>query len=303
MAAAGIITNIQRFSLHDGPGIRTTVFFKGCPLRCLWCHNPETWRTGQELCYRAEKCIGCGQCLWQCGRQALGKGKEGLEYEKQRCSGCFSCAENCPSQALFVCGKEKTIEETMEELMADCALYEKSGGGVTFSGGEATMQSGFVTELANALKVKGISLALDTCGYCEPEQFRRVAEPMDLVLFDIKHSDSRRHKELTGAENGLILENLFFLEKAGKRIHIRIPVIPGYNDDEENMERTAELLASLNQVEEVALLGYHKLGLSKVIPFGDRQRDLGVPVPSREAMEKRKQYFQERLSEKRVILR
>lgn len=303
MEAVGIITNIQRFSLHDGPGIRTTVFFKGCPLRCLWCHNPETWRTGQELCYKEENCIGCGLCLLQCGRQALSKGAAGLEYEKSRCSRCFSCAGNCPSRALFVCGEKKTAGEIEKELLADQKLYEKTKGGVTFSGGEATLQSGIVEELANSLKIKGISLALDTCGYCETEQFRRTAELMDFILFDIKHSDSRRHKELTGVENDLILENLFFLEKAGKRIHIRIPVIPGYNDDRENLEGTARLLGKLNQVEEVALLGYHKLGLSKGIPFRGRQKDVGISSPSREEMEKLREYFQEKLPAKRVIAR
>lgn len=303
MAATGIITNIQRFSLHDGPGIRTTVFFKGCPLKCLWCHNPETWRTGQELCYRAEKCIGCGLCRLQCGPKALSEGKSGLEYEKKRCSHCFSCAEHCPSRALFVCGEEKTTAEVLEELLADRELYKSSGGGVTFSGGEATMQSGFVSELAYDLKIKGISLALDTCGYCRTEEFRQVAELMDLCLFDLKHSDSQKHKTLTGAENQQILENLYVLEEAGKRIYIRIPVIPGYNDDRENLEKTAELLADLRQVEEVALLGYHGLGLSKVIPFRDRQRDLGISAPAREEMEKLRNYFRERLPGKRVVAR
>lgn len=303
MAITGIITNIQRFSLHDGPGIRTTVFMKGCPLRCLWCHNPETYDHRQELCYRKEKCIGCGLCLLECSRQALRKGEDGLEYREEDCSRCFQCANQCPSHALFVCGTKKTPEETLRELLEDRELYENSGGGVTFSGGEATMQSAFVTELARCLKAEGISSALDTCGYCEPRRFCRTTELMDLCLFDLKHSDSQKHKELTGVGNRRILSNLFSLEEMGKRIHIRIPVIPGMNDDRENFKSLAGLLEGLHQVEEVVFLGYHGLGLSKVFRFNSRQKDWGIKTPDRAKLENLREYFQKKLPGKRVIVR
>lgn len=295
MGPRGIITNIQRFSLHDGPGIRTTVFFKGCPLRCLWCHNPETYAGERELCYKKNQCIGCGLCVQECRHHALTAGADGLQYIKGNCIHCFQCAENCPSRALFVCGENRSVEEAAEEILLDGALYKSSGGGVTFSGGEASAQSEFVTALAARLKQENLHLALDTCGYCNPEVFKKVLKDMDLCLFDIKHSDTVRHRELTGKDNRLIFENLAYLNSTGKKIHIRIPVIPGMNDSRDNFERISELLRDMENIEEVMLLGYHPLGLSKVIHFSGRQKDLKIRRPRKEELDEIRAFFQKRL--------
>lgn len=303
MEPTGIITNIQRFSLHDGPGIRTTVFFKGCPLRCQWCHNPETYLREQELCYKAEKCIGCGRCEETCELHGLALNEEGLTYQSDICRHCFECAESCPAKALFVCGERKSLSETLKEVLADKSLYISSHGGVTFSGGEATMQSEFVVALAKELKKEGIHLALDTCGFCGPEVFASVVGHMDLCLYDIKHSDSEKHKELTGVGNEVILRNLSYLNETGKPIYIRIPVIPGKNDSWENYEAIAAILSDKQAVQEVALLGYHALGLSKLYGFNGHQADLGIQPPGKDRLEEIKDFFTRRLPKLKVIAR
>ncbi len=303
MKPRGIITNIQRFSLHDGPGIRTTVFFKGCPLRCLWCHNPETYAGERELCYKKSQCIACGQCVEECSQGALSAGTDGLRYTKASCIHCFHCAQNCPSRALFVCGESRSVEETAEEILLDKGLYKSSGGGVTFSGGEATLQSEFVISLASRLKRENLHLALDTCGYCKPEIFRKVVKEMDLCLFDIKHSDADRHKELTGTDNWLIMENLAYLNGMGKKIQIRIPVIPGMNDSRDNFERISEILSDMEMVEEVMLLGYHPLGLSKVFQFDGHQKDFKIRQPKKEELEEVQAFLQVRLPSVKIRFR
>lgn len=303
MEPVGIVTNIQRFSIHDGPGIRTTVFLKGCPLRCLWCHNPETYEKEPKLCYKREKCIGCGQCMEECRQQALGKGEEGLRYDTGKCIKCFRCVENCPSKALFVCGQTKTVQEVVDEVLADRDLYKESGGGVTFSGGEPTVQNSFLIALIHHLKKEKIHLALDTCGQCMPEIFREVVRDVDLCLFDLKHSDSERHRELTGAGNEMILDNLAYLNSIGKKIHIRIPVIPGKNDTDSNYKKTADILKEMKSVEELVLLGYHPLGLSKIVEFDNRQKKFPIEQPSGERMQEIKQYFDWRLPLVKVTYR
>lgn len=303
MGPRGIITNIQRFSIHDGPGIRTTVFFKGCPLRCLWCHNPETYEVGRELSHKQEKCIGCGQCIDACENGALTLGTGWLAYDRTKCARCYRCAEICPSKALFICGREMGVAEVVEETLADRELYRSSGGGVTFSGGEASAQSGFLCALAGGLKKEGIHLALDTCGHCAQDIFAKVMGYMDLCLFDIKHADSGKHQELTGAGNGLILKNLLYLDKAGIKTHIRIPVIPGKNDDMENISKIADILKEIKVVAEIDLLGYHPLGMSKIVGFNGRQEDFGIPQPPREELESLRRFLGHKLPGVKVVFR
>lgn len=299
----GTITNIQRFSLHDGPGIRTTVFFKGCPLRCKWCHNPETYVAGAELSYKVEKCIGCGNCVKSCAHGAVCAGPEGILYDSERCVKCFKCASNCPPKALFVCGMEKTVDALMSELLEDKGAYEKSGGGVTLSGGEATMQKDFVLRLIAALKRENIHVCLDTCGFCSSESFLKIAEKVDLCLFDIKHADSGRHKAITGVGNELIQKNLRLLNDAGKKIEIRIPVVPGLNNEPQNIDAVCGIIQGLDMVERVVLLGYHKLGLSKIYNFNQHQEATDVEQPKKEYLQELCDYMQAKLPAKKVTYR
>lgn len=279
------ISNIQRFSLHDGPGIRTTVFFKGCPLRCRWCHNPETYQTRPRPVWHAEKCIGCGDCVSVCPGGALTAENGKLHCDFGRCASCFACAEHCPSGALQRQGGVMSLQEVLAQTAEDEAVCKSSGGGVTLSGGEPTMQPEFALELLRALRERGLHTALDTCGDCEPEVFEKLLPWCDLVLFDVKCADSEHHRELTGRPNERILRNLRALDAAGAASEIRIPVIPGENDDDGNLRAVCEILAPLRHVQRVILLGYHRLGLSKLIDFDGHLPDRGYHSPSRAELE------------------
>jgi len=280
-----VISNIQRFSMHDGPGIRTTVFFKGCPLRCLWCHNPETYRFGTELRYKKSACIGCRSCIAACETRALSAGENGLVHDSAICRSCMSCADACPAAALAVSGSEMTLDRLMEEALRDKGAYERSGGGVTLSGGEASAQYDIALAFLSALKENGIHTALDTCGFCPPDRFEKLVRAADLVLFDIKHADSKKHKELTGVPNELILQNLDACENYGTDIEIRIPVIPGLNDSPDELAAVAKLLRGRKAVKRAILLGYHPLGLSKIYDFDRTGKDLGITAPKKDRMQ------------------
>lgn len=288
-----ILSNIQRFSLHDGPGVRTTVFFKGCPLRCLWCHNPETYRFGQELQYDREKCIFCASCAAACPSGALRTGPAGLLYDAAQCKRCFACAYACPSGALRTAGTRMTLEQVLQEVLRDRGVYERSGGGVTLSGGEATAQPQFAAALLDALRAEGVHTALDTCGFCEEATFRALAEKADLILLDIKHSDPARHKALTGQDNARILRNLDQLEAMGAAVEVRIPFIPTMNDDEETLAGMAAIVRQRACVRRVVLLGYHPLGQTKIYAFDQHGRDLGIEKPGAARLRQAAQRMQE----------
>ena len=306
----GIISNIQRFSLHDGPGVRTTVFFKGCPLRCVWCHNPETYAFGQELRYKRADCVFCGSCVKACPVGALSVADGRIAYDIGLCTskptprerhgdsqgakslgqGCggggptaasFPCVRECPTGALAVTGQAMTVGEVVEEILSDAAMYERTGGGVTLSGGEASAQYEFAKSLIEALKVEGIHVALDTCGQCAPDRLMTLAGLCDLVLFDLKHADPQKHREQTGIDNRLILQNLCELGEVGTPVEARIPVIPGLNDDDEDISAMAKILADNLHVERAVLLGYHPLGRAKIYDFDRQGGVLGVKPPSR----------------------
>ena len=292
----GIISHVQRFSLHDGPGVRTTVFFMNCPLRCRWCHNPETLSGRRGLTYRPDKCIHCLGCAAVCPSGALTADGEGLlAYDPALCRFCFACADACPPRALTVAGQETGAEELLRELLRDRTMYGRTGGGITFSGGEPTMQSAFLNELLDLCAGEGIHTAVDTCGLCDGATFLALCRKARLVLFDLKHMDSARHRELTGAPNEHILENARALSENGVKMDIRVPVVPGCNDDEDNLDATAEFVGTLSGVERVALLGYHKLGLSKSYGFGLRQEDTGLESPSAARMQALCERFQKRI--------
>lgn len=284
----GLIFNIQRFSIHDGPGIRTTVFMKGCPLRCSWCSNPESQDFIPNLLVRDLNCRNCGACVKACPEGAITFTKEeGRKIQWSKCNHCLTCLPACLYNSLNRCGAYMTVEEAADEVMRDEDFYRNSSGGVTASGGEALWQSGFVAELFRTCKMRGLHTALDTTGFSGWEQLSKVLEFTDLVLFDIKHLDSEKHKALTGVDNVRILENL---EKiAGrKRIWLRMPVMSGVNDSEEYMIRIAALAKKVN-AEKVSLLPYHEGGKSKCGQVGKSYRYSQGSAPGDEHMQRLKE--------------
>lgn len=256
-----VIFNIQRFSVFDGPGVRTAVFFKGCNLRCLWCHNPESYERRPQLAFDRQKCIGCGSCIRNCpGLCLLPDPEAGLLYRREDCLDCGKCARGCYAKALSRIGCEMTAEELLEDLLEDLPYYQESGGGVTFSGGECMLRPDFLEEMLRRLKEKGVHTAVDTAGNVPYESFERILPYTDLFLYDVKAFHEEVHRELTGASNRRIKENLLRLAGTGKEIKIRIPVIEELNAGELPLIR--EFLWA-NGLRDVELLGYHRMGVGK----------------------------------------
>lgn len=267
----GIIFEIEEFAVHDGPGIRKTVFLKGCPLRCNWCHNPEGISFKPELVIRTGSCSHCGRCAEACGYAVPGAGSnEFPPYRKEGCASCGACIKACPLRLRAICGTEWESESLARELLRGKEILERSHGGITFSGGEPMAQPEFLMELADRLKP--LHLAVETSGYAPEEAFRAIAGKMDLVMMDIKHTDPEVHRNLTGADNRLILKNLLWLCGSGKPFIIRIPLIPGINDTAENLELTAELLKDAKCLKRVELLPYHKTAGAKYAMIGQAYR-------------------------------
>ena len=262
----GLIFDIQRYSIHDGPGIRTLVFMKGCPLRCLWCSNPESQSDSSEMIVYPSKCIGCDRCVEVCPTGAAQE--QDIGAAKQLCQNCGACVDVCPSTARQMAGRIVSVEEVLAEVKKDTPFYRRSSGGVTISGGEPLMQDEFVAQLLKRCRAAGIHTAIETCGFSGPERLRKVLQHVDLVLFDLKHMHPTRHRELTGVGNEVILENATIAARGGTRTIFRVPIIPGYNDDEENIERIAVFVSGLNPTGEVHLIPYHRLGASKHAALG-----------------------------------
>lgn len=281
--ANGLVFNIMRFSLHDGPGIRTAVFLKGCPLRCWWCHNPESQSGRPEVMYAADRCVRCGDCVPACEHGAL-TFDNGPVRDPELCAQCGKCAEKCLTEARRFVGEWITPEQVVRRVRRDIVFFDDSGGGVTFSGGEPLMQPDFLVSAAKACKAAGIHVALDTCGYARPEVLARVTPHVDLVLFDVKVVDPARHRELTGVPNQLILDNLSMLVRSGKSVIVRIPLIPGVNDDEQNVHESIDLLTHVG-VKRVDLLGYHEAGTEKYERLGSKYRLGGLKPLATETME------------------
>ena len=262
-SCTGIIFDVKRYAIHDGPGIRTTVFFKGCPLVCKWCHNPESWSAKPELGIRVARCIRCGRCTEICPNEAITLTNDGPSVDRAKCRVCGNCVESCPSGAREIIGKEVTVEDVLEEIEKDKVFYDQSGGGVTFSGGEPLMQPDFLYKVTGCCKSSQIHTAVDTTCYADTEVIKKISENTDLFLCDIKHMDSAVHQQFTGVPNELILTNLKWLALSGKNIIIRLAVVPGFNDEPSNIEKTAEFAASLKGIERIDLLPYNTGGREK----------------------------------------
>jgi pyruvate formate lyase activating enzyme len=299
----GKIYDIQGFSVQDGPGIRTTVFLKGCPLRCPWCHSPESQQFFTQLSWMSMRCVGiekCGKCLNACTKGAISPGRlsqhpatqeeiRHIHIDRLICDNCGDCAAICYQKALVMCGTDYTMEDILERVRKDVPFYEHSGGGVTISGGEPLSQPEFVLQLLKRLKECGIHTALDTSGYAPYEIFERVLPYTDLFLYDLKHMNSEQHRAVVGVSNGLILENASRIAKAGGKMQIRIPVIPDFNDSEESITATGKFCKSLGAaVTVIQLLPYHNLGVMKYHRLDDSKPILEAEPPSDEKIQSMK---------------
>ncbi|MFD3158532.1 trans-4-hydroxy-L-proline dehydratase activase [Haloimpatiens sp. FM7330] len=286
----GTIINIQKYSIHDGPGIRTTVFFKGCPLNCWWCHNPESQNKSKELMYWKDKCTVCGMCVKKCSQAAI-ELKDGLLInDREKCIACGKCVDFCSNNAREIVGKEVSVREVIKEVEKDIIFYEESGGGVTFSGGEPMFQYEFLNELIDICKTKGIHTAVDTTGFTSWDKLKEIASKADLFLYDLKTMDSKKHKKYTGVDNEIILNNLKKLSIIHNNIYVRIPIIPGINDDEDNLKRSAEFLGQL-RIKKVNLLPYHKYGMDKYERLKKSYKLIDKEEPSDEIMSEISEYF------------
>jgi pyruvate formate lyase activating enzyme len=267
----GLIFDIHRYSVHDGPGIRTTVFFKGCPLACRWCHNPESQSPRPQLWYRPARCVDCRACLEACRTGAIEIRGEAYCTDLERCTLCGDCARICPSEARQIAGREMSVHQVLGEVLRDLPFYDGSGGGVTFSGGEPLLQPSFLAVLLKACRARGLHTALDTCGFAPWSTLDNLRDDVDLFLFDLKLVDEARHILHTGVSNRLILENLQRLSEAGHEILVRVPLIPGCTMDADNLSQIAAHVASLPRPAAIELLPYHHTAQAKYrqleIPF------------------------------------
>lgn len=290
-----LIFNIQRYSIHDGEGIRTTVFFKGCPLSCRWCHNPESQRYQKELMLFKDRCTGCGACVKACTRGAVSISEDGVRTDRGKCGLCLACLDVCVNNAREAAGREYELDELLDELEKDKMFYEESGGGITLSGGEVLGQDmDYVEGLAKRLYHKGYSVDIDTCGYVPYEHIRRILPWTDTFLYDIKLMDPEEHKKYTGVDNALILENLKRLSCDGGRINIRIPLIGGVNADDGFIGDVIRFIRENHIFPcRVNLLKYHDTGRGK---YGRLERTYecgGMAVPSQEWMEHAVELFRQ----------
>jgi pyruvate formate lyase activating enzyme len=281
----GMVFDIKRFAVHDGPGIRTTVFLKGCSLRCVWCHNPEAISRDVEIFFHPERCIACLNCVEVCPSGAQQVTTEGERvFDRDHCDLTGLCVQPCYSGALETAGSILSVDDVVAQVREDAAFYEASGGGVTLSGGEPMLQSEFATSILRRCKAEGFHTALDTCGQVPWRSFEQALPFVDLVLYDIKQISPELHRRYTGASNGLLIENLKGLAERGAAVEIRMVIIPTINDAREHVEGAAELLAPLGNVVGIRLLSYHRLAGSKYVKLGKENTMPEEEPPTRERM-------------------
>lgn len=298
MSVTANITNISRCSLHDGPGLRTVVYFKGCTLHCMWCHNPETISSKKEIMFRPEKCICCGKCIEVCpGSYRIKNGK--IDFLRENCKGCGKCAEECPSTAISIAGNSMTVDEALSEIAKDAHYYTENGGGVTFSGGECLLQADFTAKLAKKCKEANISTAIESAFFVPYANTEKVLPYIDFIFADLKIPDDKLHQKYTGASNELIIENIRKISNIHKCITIRIPLIPGVNDSEESMKAFSQIINTFgNGIVGVELLKYNYMAGSKYRLVGRQYTDFGGASQSDERVEILCQVLKENLSDK-----
>ena len=296
MAETPYIFNIQKISTHDGDGVRTTIFFKGCPLRCMWCHNPESQHYYKELIFHHHKCTACGRCVAKCkqGANSIVDGK--IVFDRSKCTACGVCTDWCITEARELAGKEYTVDALVKEAMKDKIFYEQSGGGVTLSGGEvmASQHMDYVEEVCRKLHENGVSVFIDTSGYTDYENLKRILPYVDVFLYDIKVMDPEDHKKYIGVDNSLILENLKKLSDEGAGLYIRLPIIQQVNATDEHIESVIHFLKENNiHARQVNLLPYHDIGKGKYASLDMEYHDDEMSVPVSELMEHFKSMFVE----------
>jgi pyruvate formate lyase activating enzyme len=278
--STGVIFDIKRFAVHDGPGVRTTVFLKGCPLRCWSCHNPESQSRDIDLLLKHDRCDLCGDCLESCPLHAIGPNGGSVQIDRERCDRCGACVDACLRDAIELAGRSVTVEQVMEEVEKDRVYYDEGGGGVTFSGGEPLYQPRFLIDLLRECARRDIQTVVDTSGFASPTVVQTVAEWVDAFLYDLKLIDNERHLQFTGATNRPILANLRWLSNRGARVRVRFPLIPNVNDDETNVRATGAFVASLPTPYVVDILPYHRLGVEKYHRLDRAYRLADTSVPS-----------------------
>ena len=280
-----LIFNIQKYSIHDGEGIRTTVFFKGCPMECKWCHNPESQSYRPDIMHNTEKCVQCGICIEKCPQKAISVKDGIISTSADRCNFCDTCTDSCIGNAREIAGKTYTVDEIMKEIEKDKMFYEQSGGGVTLSGGEVmTQDMDYILGILKKCKRLGYRVNIDTCGHAVFENFERILPYVDTFLYDIKHMDNEIHRELTGQGNEMVLGNLEKLSEKGAKINIRMPLVEGVNSDDEHIGRVIDFLKTL-KIEKVNLLPYHNTGKSKYERMGMNYEGDSYSAPDMDRME------------------
>jgi len=277
---SGLIFDIHKYAIHDGPGIRTTVFLKGCPLKCWWCHNPESQSSCIQIIYRQERCIRCGSCLETCPQGALQEKQNVITLDERLCDICGDCVKICYADARQLVGKEMSTSQVMAEIISDIPFFDQSGGGVTFSGGEPLFQSDFLLSLLQACKEQDIHTVLDTCGFSSWETLELIRPWVDLFYYDLKMIDAKEHYIFTGVSNQNILVNLQRLSQHGHHIILRLPILPGINDDEKSIFKVGAFAASLPHLDRVDILPYHRIGLDKYDRLNIPYKLPDLPQPS-----------------------